>query len=92
MAGGLVGAGFWAYQNRVWLRDDYSDGYRAGEAYDRAARFQGCEGEVDERFGVAVSVSMPEDPAAFTIGCYDASGDRYRPERVGSMLFEFRGG
>lgn len=89
---GLAGAGWWAYQNRLWLRDDYKDGYQAGAEYDRANHLQGCAGEVDDRFGVAITVSMPEDAAAFIIGCYDASRDRYRPEDVGSMLFEFFGG
>ena len=89
---GVAAACWWGYQNRVWLRDDYKDGYQAGEVYDRATRLQGCAGEVDDRFGVAITVSMPEDAAAFTIGCYDASRDRYRPEDVGSILFEFMGG
>lgn len=81
-----------AYRERVWLRDDYKNGYQAGAEYDRATKLQGCAGEVDARFGVGVSGSMPEDAAAFTVGCYDASRERYRPEDVGSMLFEFFGG
>ena len=62
LAVGLIAAGWWAYQNRVWLRDDYKDGYQAGEEYDRETRLQGCEEEVNDRFGVPVTISMPDKP------------------------------
>lgn len=92
LAIGLVGAGWWVRENRIWLRDDYKTGFEVGTEYDRQTRLEACGREVQDRFAVAVSVSMPEDSAAFTIGCYDGSRDRFRPAAIGSMLSEFMGG
>lgn len=80
-------AGWWTYQNRVWLRDHY----QAGVRYDRQDYLTDCQRRVDERYGATVSVSMPEYAAAFTIGCYVAARDRARPAAVGSLLGEFMG-
>ncbi len=84
-------AGWWTYQNRVWLRDQYQEGYQAGARFDRQDYLTDCHRRVDHQYGVRVDVSMPENAAAFTIGCYDAARDRYRPAAVGSLLAEFMG-
>jgi hypothetical protein len=87
----VMAAGWWTYQNRVWLRDPYQEGHQAGAKFDRKEYLTECQRRVDDRYGVTVSASMPEDAAAFTIGCYDAARDRYRPAAVGSLLAEFMG-
>jgi hypothetical protein len=75
----------------VWLRDPYQEGHQAGAKFDRQGYLTGCQRRVDDRYGVTVGASMREDAAAFTIGCYDAARDRYRPAAVGSLLAEFMG-
>ena len=85
----------WAYQNQLWLRDDYTTGYSYGSAVPNA-RESGAESRRERGAACweqaqAHSTSGPAQ-VAFQGGCTDAGNGREpRPEAAGGFVSDSLG-
>ena len=68
----LVGLafGWWRYQ-RMYLHDDYVQGYALGEHWRAHDRRGNCEASVDRLYPSTQSHPFPRGSAAFRAGCID---------------------
>jgi len=91
---GLAVVAVWAYQNQIWLRDDYTSGYKYGSAQldevsgvdSRRERGAACWERVQ-----AHSTDGPPR-VVFQAGCTDAgSGRDARPEDAGGFVSDSLG-
>ena len=90
---GIAAVAAWAYQNQVWLRDDYRTGFAYGSTLSdtpggdaRGKRGAICWGEAQ-----AHSASEPAQ-VVFQGGCTDAGNDRDpRPEAAGGFVSDSLG-
>ncbi len=66
--------GAWAHDAKVWLMDDFRDGYSAGadRVVSRGDQYQTCRRMAEGLYGG--SGSYNESSTAFTAGCWRALG------------------
>ena len=80
----------WAYHVRVWLVDEYREGYQVGQALPTRefTTSRLCNRSVESKYGafdveslqVPLTQEIPDDAWAYLLGCYDADDGRdYQP-------------